>query len=90
MIVTDSSVPVQAAHAILDAVVTMEKLDMRTVSTVPFLDFPLAIAARVFMLQNCAENEITPSREHLPIIARGRLSHTSLERSTNLLTNLAR
>lgn len=67
----------------------MEQVDSRAVTAVPFLDFPIAIAARVFALESRAEQEIPAPLEGLTAASRGRFAEVSYGACNNLLTRMA-
>ena len=65
----------------------MEQIDPRAVTAIPFLDFPLAIAARAFALESRAEQDLVPSEQHSGV--RGRFAGVSHGVCNNLLSRLA-
>ena len=66
----------------------LEQVDTRAIGSLPFLDFPLAIAARVFALESRAEQEITAS-EGCPMAPRGRFAEVNYGVCSNILARLA-
>lgn len=79
----------QAARAIFEVLVMMEQVDARVVSAIPFLDLPLAIAARAFALESHLEQEMTPCQEKMPSVGRGRFAEVSLGVCNTILSRLA-
>lgn len=71
-----------AARTILDIAALAESLDPRAISANPFLDFPLAVAQRIFLVEagNDAEyrqtNEMRSSRSHFAGISLSACSTT--------------
>ena len=66
----------------------LDQLEEKEITSIPFLDFPLAIAARAFALDSRYERETTSSRELLSQASRGRLSEVSLGVCNNMLGRL--
>ncbi|KAL5507485.1 hypothetical protein ACEPAH_6941 [Sanghuangporus vaninii] len=77
-----------SARTILDVVVMMEQVDTHAVTSTPFLDFPLAIAARAFALESRAEQEMSASLEDLTVANRGRFAEVSYGVCNNYLTRM--
>lgn len=67
----------------------MEQVDTRAVTATPFLDFPLAIAARAFALESRAEQEMSASLEDLTAANRGRFAEVSYGVCNNYLARMA-
>ena len=65
----------------------MEQIDPRAVTAIPFLDFPLAIAARAFAIESRAEQD--PSSQEQMSVARGRFAGVSHGVCNNILSRLA-
>lgn len=66
----------------------LDQLEDKEIISTPFLDFPMAIAARTFALDSRYEREAVTSREQLSLSNRGRLSEVNLGVCNNLLGRL--
>ena len=65
-----------------------DAIDNRVVTTCPFLDLPLALAARAFALKSMSEQELTPLQEQASL-TKGRFAEVSLGVCNTLLGRLA-
>ncbi|KAH8119040.1 hypothetical protein DFH11DRAFT_1686042 [Phellopilus nigrolimitatus] len=82
-------VVISSARTILDVVVMVEQVDMRAVAAIPFLDFPLAIAARAFAMESRTEQELSTPQKHMSSASRGRFAEVNHGVCNNILTRLA-
>ncbi|KAI5117230.1 hypothetical protein M0805_001588, partial [Coniferiporia weirii] len=73
-----------SARAILDAVEMMEQADSHATTAIPFLDFPLALAGRVFAL------EIGAEQDHSLMSQERTRPEVSYEMCNNILARLAK
>ena len=67
----------------------LESTDTRAVATLPFLDFPLAIAAKTFAMESRFEQEMTPCQESMSTVSRGRLAEVNMGVCNAVLNRLA-
>jgi phospholipid N-methyltransferase len=65
----------------------IESIDSRAISAIPFLDFPLAIAARIFAIETRLEK--ASSQADLSQVSKGHLSEISLGVCNSLLSRLS-
>lgn len=89
----------QSARTILDTVVMLEQVDgAKAVTSFPFLDFSLALAARVFALESRAEQEqqmssgspsASPHEGQMERAGRGRFAEVNSGVCNNFLARLA-
>ena len=80
---------VQAARSIVDVVAMIESIDSCAISAIPFLDFPLVVAARVFSVESRLERAPSSSELDLSQVSKGHLSEISLGVCNTLLSRLS-
>ena len=67
----------------------IESIDTSAISAIPFLDLPLAVAARVFTVEGRFSEATSASDLDLSQISKGHLSEISLGVCNSLLTRLS-